>query len=270
MRFYVSMMLISIIQITVNAMTATSLKLLNPPIVEAVVDFDCEMPLEFDLAAMEGKFARAFQDKYPMVRQQIFQGFQLETTQGVAPKISAGNGLQAIQLFTTDDKQLVQMRAGGFSFNRLAPYSSLDNYLTEIQNAWQIYIKTVNPKSLRQIQLRYVNKLLLPTINGRLDLDDYFTVGPKAPDEERLAFVGFLHQHAMFDQLNNNKVNTVIAAQPPEGDKFPVIFDISVQYQRPLEIQQWDSISAALAELRELKNLVFKKMLTTKCLNLFQ
>ena len=251
-------------------MIETSIKLLNPPIVEAVIDFDCEMPFGFDLAAKQDQFVRAFKDKYPLVRQQLFQGLQVETAKDAPPKISTSNGLQAIQLFTPDEKQLVQMRAGGFSFNRLAPYSSLDDYFAEVQQAWQIYTEMVNPKSLRQIQLRYVNKLLLPTTDGRLDLDDYFTVGPKAPDEERLVFVGFLHQHAMFDVLNNNKVNTVIAAQPPEGNKFPVIFDISVQYQRPLEIQQWDSISMALAELRELKNLVFKKMLTTKCLNLFQ
>ncbi len=251
-------------------MTKSALKLKNPPIVEAVLDFDCAMSPTFNLAGMEIAFRESFRDHYPIFKKQMHQGFQFEAKIDEAPKLTTSQGLQALQVLHEDQKQIVQFRPQGFSFNRLTPYSSLDVYLPEIELAWKEFIKLAVPIQIRQIRLRYINRLLLPLSDGNLDLDHYFVGGPKLPDEERLVFVGFLNQHSAIEKETGNRVNIVLAAQSPENDKLPVILDITAQSEATCEVDEWNKILPTIQTLRSLKNSVFEKTLTQPCLNLFQ
>ena len=49
-------------------MNDSELKLRNAPIVEAVLDIGCDMPPDFDLAALEGPSRDRFRDQYPEVQ----------------------------------------------------------------------------------------------------------------------------------------------------------------------------------------------------------
>ena len=51
----------------------------------------------------------------------------------------AKRAIQSLQFLHEDEKQLVQVMAQGFSFNRLAPYTSLDDYLPVIQRTWELF-----------------------------------------------------------------------------------------------------------------------------------
>jgi uncharacterized protein (TIGR04255 family) len=218
----------------------------------------------------EAEFRSAYLGTYPKFRHQLLQGFEVHANQGAAPTVSATHGLQAFQALKEDEKQLVQMRTGGFSFNRLAPYSRLDDYLDEMKRTWDIFAQIALPVKIHQIQLRYINRLLLPSFEQKLDLDDFFRIGPKAPDEDRLGFVGFLSQYAMVESATGNRINTVLATQPMEDNKLPVIFDITAQRSCSIESNQWDVILEGIHSLRALKNLAFERTLTKKCLTLFQ
>lgn len=248
------------------------LKIARPPIVEAVLDIDCDMSPTFTLANLESAFRDKFRDRYPQFRKQIQNNFQVEAIHEEAPKLTTSKGLQALQVLDAEQRQLVQIRPQGFSFNRLTPYSSLDDYLPEIERAWRIFTTLASPIQVRQIRLRYINCLLLPASSGHdsLDLNDYFIVGPSLPDETQLEIVGFLNQSAAVEVETGNKVNTVLAAQPVEGDKLPVIFDIAAQNDIPVAIDDWEKILDTIQALRRLKNLIFCKSLTQTCLNLFQ
>jgi hypothetical protein len=115
-------------------------KLRNPPIVEAVFDVDCDLPAGFDLAAMKEPALKRFGDQYPKVQTQFVQQHRIETTADTAPNISTSLGVQALQFRNDDEKQIVQVRAQGFSFNRLVPFTSFDDYLPEIERTWQLYV----------------------------------------------------------------------------------------------------------------------------------
>src|SRR5690242_5500625 len=105
-----------------------STQLRNPPIVEAVFDVDCDLAPGFDFMALETRSRAQFADQYPKFRTQFLQELQIETTEDTQLKASSRSGIQAFQCLHEDEKQLVQVRPKGFSFNRLAPYSSLDDY----------------------------------------------------------------------------------------------------------------------------------------------
>ena len=59
--------------------------------------------------------------------------------------MSVRGALAAFQFLQTDEKQLVQVRALGFSFNRLAPYTGFDELLAEV-------LKQKHSKHFHQLQ----------------------------------------------------------------------------------------------------------------------
>ena len=101
-------------------MNADTPKLPNAPIVEAVVDIDCDTPPGVELAALEEPARERFRDHYPKMRKRFAHEFEIEA-KGEGSKVAARHAIQALQYLKDDENQLVQVRTQGFSFNRLAP-----------------------------------------------------------------------------------------------------------------------------------------------------
>jgi uncharacterized protein (TIGR04255 family) len=178
--------------------------------------------------------------------------------------------VQAFQFLHDDEKQLVQVRAQGFSFNRLAPYTSLDDYLPEIERTWGLYVKLISPVQIRVIRLRYINRILVPMAANSVDLDEFLKIGPRLPDENRLVLSGFLNQQAAVEKDTGHQLNLVLTAQPPVNEKLPIILDITAASPVAADPADWSNILRLIGSLRSLKNRVFANTLTTKCIELFQ
>jgi uncharacterized protein (TIGR04255 family) len=118
--------------------------------------------------------------------------------------------------------------------------------------------------------LRYINRILLPLTTEGVKLEEYLKICPRLPDEEKLHFVGFFNQHTAIETDTGNQVNIILAAQAPEGNWLPVIFDIAAASAGRLEPGNWAEISGKIQSLRGLKNRVFRNTLTEKCIILFQ
>lgn len=251
----------------VAEMSEPKLKLAKPPIVEAVVDIDCDMPPGFQLAALEKSAQEAFSAAYPKYRVLFVEQHRVEA-KGTEPSVHSTNrAVQGLQFLHDDEKQLVQVRAKGFSFNRLAPYTTLDDYLPEIERTWRAFVKVASPVQVRVVRLRYINRIILPTI---VELNDYLQIGPCLPDEESLAFLGFLNQYVALEKTTGHEVHCVLTTQPTEEDKRALIFDNGAGASGAVEPENWAWILEKIQLLRGLKNRVFKNTLTEKCLNLFQ
>lgn len=251
-------------------MSEPELKLANAPIVEAVLDIDCDMPPGFDLAALEEPARQALRSQYPKFQNRLLEHHHIESKADEPSKHSARRAIQALQFLHDDEKQLVQVRGQGFSFNRLAPYTSLDDYLPEIHRTWNLFIELASPLQVRVVRLRYINRILLPFIDMRVNLDAFFNLGPRLPDEDRLQFAGFLDQHSAVEMDTGHQVNIVLASQPPANERLPVVFDICVASAGAVEPKDWIWIEAEVQSLRGLKNRIFRHTLSEKCLNLFR
>ena len=244
-------------------------KLKNAPIVEALLDIECDMPAGLKITDLEKPANAAFHEQYPQFRAIAMQEHRLETKPDSEPKISMQQSVHGFQFLKEDGRQLVQLRSQGFSFNRLAPYTTLDDYLPEMERAWKLYVKLASPVKIRTIRLRYINRILLPMINGGVKLETYLNVCPRLPDEERLEFIGFLNQHTAFEKDTGNLVNTMLATQTPQENKLPILFDITAAKAVAFEGTDWAAITPIINSLRLLKNSVFHNTLTEECLNLF-
>jgi uncharacterized protein (TIGR04255 family) len=245
-------------------------KLKNPPIVEAVFDIDCDLPIGLSLGGLEGASREKFQDRYPKFRTLMVQEHQLAIAMDAPAHLSSRSAAQALQFLQEDERQLVQVRANGFSFNRLAPYISLDDYLPEIERTWRLYVDLVSPVQIRVVRLRYINRILLPLSANTVDLDEFLKIGSRLPDMEGLVLSGFLSQVAAMEKDTKHRLDIVTTAQPQVNDKLPVILDITVASLVTTEGTGWPLIMPIIASLRSLKNRTFANTLTRKCIQLFQ
>jgi uncharacterized protein (TIGR04255 family) len=251
-------------------MNTPDLKLDHPPIVEAVVDVDCDMPSGFDLATMQGAAHASFGAQYPKLRPQFLEQHHFEAKPDQTAVHSARRAVQSLQFLQDDEKQLVQVRSQGYSFNRLKPYTSLDDYLPEIRRTWDLFVGIASPVQVRVIRLRYINRIPLPFEAGRVELNDYLKIGPRLPDENKLQLVGFFNQHTAMERESGHQVTTVLASQLPENKQLPIIFDNCVASAGTLFTTDWDSIHRMILSLRDLKNRIFRDTLTEPCLSLFR
>jgi uncharacterized protein (TIGR04255 family) len=251
-------------------MKQNQLRLDSPPIVEAVVDIDCDMPPKFDLAALEAVSKEAYRPRYPHFQLRLMEEFQIKTEENGPLVQNRKRAVQAFQFRQDDQAQLVQVRSQGFSFNRLKPYTTLTDYLEEIESCWRKFVEIANPVQIRSVRMRYINRILLPLVNDALEFQDYIQACPQLPKNSDLAFVGFLNQHSAVELATGNEVTIVLTTQAPENDRLPIIFDLTVCSQRSGEVENWGWILEQILSLRSLKNRIFENTLTEKCLNLFR
>jgi uncharacterized protein (TIGR04255 family) len=251
-------------------MTDTTEKLPKPPIVEAVVDFDCDVPPDKTLNLLEQRARAIFADRYPDVTPRYLQEVRVASDQNGKFNSSLQQSLQAWMFRQADGKQLVQVRQSGFSFNRLAVYEDFDAYLPEIHRVWSLYRELATPIEVRTLRLRYINRIFLPLDGGRVDLDAYLSSIPALPDEDRLALSGFVNQYFAADAVTGHQVAVVLAAQPVEDDKLPVIFDNAASASGVWEPANWDTLCGVLESLRKLKNMIFFRTVKQPCLDLFR
>jgi uncharacterized protein (TIGR04255 family) len=248
-------------------------KLRNPPIVEAVLDFECDLPAGFNLPDVKEAAHEVFKSNYPTIKTVYSQQHTIQL--GGEPPTGAASlpevAVQGYQFLSEDSRQLVQVRAGGFSFNRLAPYSSFDDYLPEVKRVWQLYIKLIPIPRIKTIRLRYINRLMLPMTQQKIDLDQFLRIGPRAPDEDHLTLTGFATQFSAIEKDTREMLNLVLVAEAPTKDYLPVILDIAVA--SPLQVTapgDWALIETMLMSLRQLKKRIFENTVTRECIELFQ
>ena len=251
-------------------MTDTYPQLANPPIIEAVVDFDCDVPPDKNLKVLEQPARIAYADRYPDVVPRYLQEVRMASDQDGTFNSSLQQSLQAWMFRQPDGKQLVQVRPSGFSFNRLAPYEGFEACMPEIQRVWDLYLGFAAPISVRTVRLRYINRILLPLVGGRVDLDVYLTLQPSLPAQDRLTLSGFVSQYSAQDAVTGHQVAVVLAAQPDEDDKLPVIFDNAAAADGDWDPADWSSLYAVLESLRGLKNMIFFETVKQPCLDLFR
>ena len=251
-------------------MTTTGRKLANPPIMEAVLDLDCDLQPTMAIESILEPAKERYDGDYPKFKTRYLLEHEFRADGDAPPQTSTRRGIQGYMFLQKDEKQLVQVRVQGFSFNRLAPYSSLDDYYSEIQRTWSLFVELAKPVQVTSIRLRYINRIPVALSGGLLELDEYLKLGPRLPNEERLTLTGFLNQYLAVEKDTGYEVKAILTSQKPEGGELPIILDITAATGASVAPTDWDRILATIESLRNLKNEVFYNTLREKCLQLFQ
>ncbi len=244
-------------------------QLTKPPIIEAVFDFDCDLRPDWSIAACVEEAKAAFSLGYPKLRIKHFHEQLIENLESSAPQFSYSQGISALQFLQEDERQVVQVRAEGFTLNRLTPYPGFVSIVAELGMRWHQYAAVAKPVEVQQIRLRYINRIPLPIDQGDLRISDWILGVSTLPTSAGMIPQRFVSQHVAVDAVGH-EVTVVVANQAREGDKLAVVLDLTAKAEGPYDPTDWPALRQRLEALRQVKNRIFDGMLTERCRELFQ
>jgi uncharacterized protein (TIGR04255 family) len=148
----------------------------------------------------------------------------------------------------------------GFTFSRLAPYTSWEEIAPEALRIWEIYSATVQPESLFRVAVRYINHIQLS--QSPLSLEEILLTAPSIPPGLPQTITGFLGRIVIKVPTPNTQVSIaqvfgVTPVTPPDT----LLLDVDVFRQEELETSA-SSLYPVFEDLRKYKNQAFFGALT--------
>lgn len=238
------------------------------PITEALLDIRVELPSHIDLARL-ATFQDTLKDRYPTKRERVTWQFGFQAKPKTAPEtFKPSGGPDGYLLVSSDERQLVQARLDGFTFNRLKPYDKWETFRGEAKQLWQHYIGIASPQRITRLALRYINRIEIPL--PIRDLRDYILTTPEIAPELPQSLENFFMRIVIRDPNSQAvAIMTLTIEQIKDAKVLPLIFDIDVFREAVFDSQN-NEIWNTMEKLREYKNTIFFKSVTEKTKELFR
>ncbi|MFA6058610.1 MAG: TIGR04255 family protein [Taibaiella sp.] len=245
-----------------------TIKYINPPIVEALIDIQVDPALTISPAEIES-LHKELSEKYPNKNERRRWETKIELKEGasVVDATPKDQGIDGYQFWSPDKKQICQYRLNGFTLSRLKPYESWEKLLPEAMELWEIYQHRFEPVNTARFAVRFINLIEIP--QEKIKLEDYFI---KPPASVNNASEGLEHFFQRLSIRLNDNINaiTTLALQDRNSLKTTVLLDIDVSsninIKLPLETGE---IKRILKELHDHLINIFEKSITQKTRNLF-
>jgi uncharacterized protein (TIGR04255 family) len=139
----------------------------KPPIVEALCEFHFEPDAVWDLV-MPGLAYEELRSHFP--KREPWRVLDVEGRDIGFPYSDA------IRFLREDEKAAILVGASVLSVSHLKPYPTWEEFLPMIKQGFDAYRKVVGPKSLRSVDLRYINEM--EVWGGFENLQSYFNLRP--------------------------------------------------------------------------------------------
>lgn len=232
------------------------------PITEALVDIRVKLRPDADLSTLESTYA-LFAKEYPEKRERIRaeSKFDIKTR-----KFETASHVDGYLCTSSDKKQVVQVRLDGFTFSRLKPYVTWEDFHKEVDRLWQLYVRQASPELVTRVALRYINRLEIPLPMG--DFSDYLTAPPTIPQNLPQGLVSFLTRNVIREPSWNFTAIISQSLEPVGASSLvPVLLDIDVSKEVQYSVNAkeiWETID----QMREFKNKIFFESITEKTVGL--
>jgi len=166
----------------------------HPPIQDVVCEFDFVPQKAWDVT-MAGRLYDKMRGAYPT-----------RTT-----------GIERLRTATTaDGKRRVQFSEDSLSVHVVSPYPGWDIYFDHVRHALRIFLETAEPKSVSQINLRYRNRIMIPTSAPMLG--DFLTLGVTIPHGLPTRLISYVNGiRAVYDDDPKKVLSLSFTVVPPEG-----------------------------------------------------
>jgi len=229
----------------------------NAPILEALVDIRVKQNPKIKLDDLDSAYdliAKSYPDKKIGKEVKVVLGTDKLPTEKETYPIG-------FKYSSNDGRQVVQFRLDGFTFSRLKPYQDWERLRDEARRLWDIYHTISKPELITKLALRYINKINLPLTEN--DLDEYFTVSPKAPQSLPQYVSSFLSRIVLHEPSNEFIAIISQVLEGAEADSFPIFLDIDV-FKEARDGFNINQIWPILERLRDFKNKIFFESITEK------
>jgi uncharacterized protein (TIGR04255 family) len=193
------------------------------------------------------------------VEQRAFESSIEIGPSGVARHDAKQSGVVGYQFISLDRKQIAQFRVDGFTFNRLAPYTSWVELSPVVQELWQQYKETARPQMIVRLALRFINHVAFP--EQLEDFSQVMTAPPPVPSEFPQEVSRFLTRVTVHDSAKQLAAHVAQAFNGAGTPPAKFILDIDAVREGDLEVDSPD-VDAILDALHDFKNRLFFASLT--------
>jgi uncharacterized protein (TIGR04255 family) len=233
----------------------------NSPIIEVL----CEIQFSSDIwnPTIPGLFYKEIEDEFSETKDHMKLNFTLDL-------YSPNNKMDVthrVQFYKKDKTALLQTGSHIFIFNHLKPYPKWQVFKKMFLGNFEKYRKIANPKEIKRIGLRYVNRIDIP--KASIEMEEYFTYFPNLPQKLRDHGAFQMKTEIPCKEQQDYLVLTFGNAVPSQKDTLSLLldFDYSMTVPKAIDmnaIPEW--LEEAHAKLLE----AFESCTTDKCKDLFR
>ncbi len=231
------------------------------PITEAILDLKVILPDGFSVEKFL-EIHKHIRDRFP-TSEPIHVG-SLVVQAGPDIQVNANRQHSGFLFRSKDKLRVFQATLQGFTFNRLAPYDSWEEFSSDARSLWEIYKEICKPEFVTRAAVRYINQINIP-MKGSVDLQAYLKTVPQIssdfPQQTMSSF--FMQLQLPQEDLNCMLVINENLAPPSMPELISVILDIDLFRQQVWQSDDED-IWRFLEQLRHRKNQVFRASITEK------
>ncbi len=233
------------------------------PITEAIIDLRVLLPGDVSVNKL-ADIHSYIRNKFPTV-QPIHRGVGLVAFQrGMPTEVNTSEQHLGFWFRSEDNLRTFQVTLEGFTFNRLAPYDSWEEFSNDARSLWEIYREICRPTHVTRAAIRYINQINIPA-DGIIELKDYLStvpeVSPNLPEKALQTY--FMQLQLPQQDLNCMLIINEALAQPTNPGIITVILDLDLFRQQICNNDDED-IWQFLDKLRDRKNEVFEASITDK------
>ena len=245
----------------------------NPPIKEAFCEFHFGPRQDWD-PIIPGKLHRELGDRYSgKARERRSVSIGLETHEDRSPDIKYREDATKVQLVTEDNTRIVGIGQDVLSIHMMHPYQDPDDpesagwedFFRRIKEALSAYWELVRPAGVQQIGIRYINEILVPKKEIRIDgyIKDALPRGAGIPNTVN----GFACSiEYRYDDDVRLALTQATLKPPPEHMK--ILLDLYVVWKSNELISQDEALAKA-EDLRNRERTAFEAFITDESRNLF-
>ena len=237
------------------------IKLSKNPIAEALIQFrfQCTKPVTpSDLKNLLKLFPDSKSEEIKEITFGIVDGkpAQSETVMGY-------------RIVLTNGYDIIQLEPESFSFSRIGPYENWNKFRDTFLANWKILEQNIHPVNVQRIGTRYVNKILLPTDLGHVDLfmrlSPHISFSPINTHADEY----FLRIGMPIREIDGRAIVTHVLDKSGSDGLLPIILDIDVFVIKDVK-PELASQNETLDKLRDYKNQIFYNSFTDKGLELYK
>jgi len=233
------------------------------PIREAVIDLKVTLPEDITIDKIKDIYLQV-KDRFPTI-EPFYRGIgAIAFNPGSPMKVDTSQQQMGFWFRSENNLRTFQATLEGFSFNRLAPYESWEEFSSDAKNLWAIYKEVCKPILVTRAATRYINQINIP-IKELADLKDYLRTVPEVssqlPQQGLQTF--FMQLQIPQQDLDCMLIINEALTQPTTPDVVTVIFDLDLFRQKTWNSDDED-IWHFLEKLRDRKNEVFEASITDR------
>jgi uncharacterized protein (TIGR04255 family) len=241
----------------------------NPPIEEAICDFQFAPGLDWDPTLpgrMYGELKETYGEKprlQQLVEAQLQAGVEGQSSVSMQQKI----GKQRVQFLGEGGTRIVGVGVDQLSVHMLRPYKGWEIFRPQILRALEVYRRVAEPEGITRIGLRYINKVTIEEPHD--DLSPYFTIPPKFPqiDSTTKLLAFFNRKEAAF---SDQPIRIVVTFADMESSPSPsYLLDLDIIWISPEAPVPLDDFPDIMEDMKTRHRKVFEALITDETRKIF-